>query len=53
MELGFCKQNGGPLESSYKWEVWGKRKGVVFLGSEGRAWCWILESHKEGLGSRE
>lgn len=49
--IGICEQKGGPMESSYQWEIWGRR-GVVFTRGGG-VWCWILESHKKGLGSHE
>ena len=54
----FCKWNWhfenekkkDPLEWNYQWEVWRRRKGVVFSGSKGGVWCQVLESHQEGLG---
>ena len=42
----------GLLESSYLWEVWRRKRRVVFIGGERGAWDWVVESN-EGLGSYE
>ncbi|RVW50849.1 hypothetical protein CK203_101811 [Vitis vinifera] len=35
------------VEKSYRWELWGRKTGIIFLGSEKGVWCRIVESDKD------
>ena len=45
-----CKWNwhfaeGGFLEASYLWKIWGGGRRMVHPGGEGSVWGWVMESH--------
>ncbi|RVW50732.1 hypothetical protein CK203_076900 [Vitis vinifera] len=45
--VGTLRMKEKPFEIKLSMELWGRKTGIIFLGSEKGVWCRIVESDKD------